>query len=560
MNQYFGNGFGTLSGLTASEVEQLKNIGSSVISPVNWGFLSSLNQSVNTTSSPTFSKLKLADGIYLNTASQTITQKKKDEAGDMTLLTISNSGIGANTYTDLITGSHDKLRIKSATSSGIADFTIDSQITNIQSASLGGAKVAINTFTLPTEPLEVNGNIKTNASVIASAIPHSFKTLSDASTSYSFFSADGLTEYALIGRAGVVGAFFTNSTTRDLCIKSENALGSTTIKLGLGNGDSTLNVAHTKVGINQIATTEALEVNGNVKSSMMLTPIIKTTDSGSNSMGFLDSSGNNVLRIVPGVDCAFLQSPGAVGFKITEWSSITLAPLSCSKIGINQDAGTEALEITGNIKATGEIFSTGGAIDSRSDVSPYFALRSANGATEYALFARAKNAGNFFNGTVEDDIAIRCRKDTNSIFIGSGIANPAMCVGNTKVGINQAVGTETLEVSGNALVKGIVKIPGSTTVSLSGSTGDQTVFTFPAVSNTYIVMVSPTNNDDGWCSVSSLIVDKTNGIVGLNNLSSNNMTLKVKTGGGANNFILQADISSGGGTYTFNVSFISGRA
>jgi hypothetical protein len=55
-------------------------------------------------------------------------------------------------------------------------------------------------------------------------------------------------------------------------------------------------------------------------------------------------------------------------------------------------------------------------------------------------------------------------------------------------------------------------------------------------------------------------VDKTSGIIGLNNLSSNNMTLKVKTGGGANNFILQADISAGGGTYTFNVSFISGRA
>ena len=69
MNNYFGDTGGGTSGsisqLTQFELEQLSNIGSTSIPPTAWGNISGLNQTVATTSSPSFAKVTtLGDYCY----------------------------------------------------------------------------------------------------------------------------------------------------------------------------------------------------------------------------------------------------------------------------------------------------------------------------------------------------------------------------------------------------------------------------------------------------------------------------------------------------------------
>jgi hypothetical protein len=64
MNNYFGNiGNKSLDGLTQHEIDQIANMGTNSISTTSWGYLSTLNQSVSSLSSPAFQAINVAGDI-----------------------------------------------------------------------------------------------------------------------------------------------------------------------------------------------------------------------------------------------------------------------------------------------------------------------------------------------------------------------------------------------------------------------------------------------------------------------------------------------------------------
>lgn len=213
-----------------------------------------------------------------------------------------------------------------------------------------------------------------------------------------------------------------------------------------------------KVAIGKSIGTEALEIVGNINMSGNIQ--LKNA-------GFLSTLSTAALTANRAITL-----PNAnvdLGYTPTQYVNLTSTP-QFAKIGIAQAAGTEALEVAGNIKATGSLFSMhdiemkqgGDGIAA----ALYIRTNTDTAALEQAAFAYAAEGGNYFGDAQKGDICVRATQNTSTLRLGKSSGQSTVRI-TDKVGINQNPGTEALEVAGNIKATGgmIIVAPDSTSVS-----------------------------------------------------------------------------------------------
>jgi hypothetical protein len=127
-----------------------------------------------------------------------------------------------------------------------------------------------------------------------------------------------------------------------------------------------------------------------------------------------------------------------------------------AKLGINQAAGTERLEVTGNIKATGQLIGS----YAKSGVDPYQqSLRTS--LTGTILDDDANQISLDINSNANTRIDFRCVKDPTLVSYGclgnAGTTNPgAISWRDIKVGINAKPGAKELTVGGDTQLNGSI--------------------------------------------------------------------------------------------------------
>ncbi len=374
MNSFFGgsSSYGSLNGLSSSEINQLKNIGGTIISPASWTYLGILNQGVNTTSNVQFNAASIVDTLKLLSGANYIALKAPALTGNRTI-SFPNANVDLAYIPNQALNTSSSAQFWSLNISTAGGLTVNSKTpSDTQWGYLTGLNQALATTSTPqfaklgvnqaagTETLEVNGNVKCSSILAASTDTYLFMPEGGSNITlfrYLYTGSTGggdLTAYLQTGNGmdrfyitGIVGSVLTSFQ-----VKATN--------IDLNNGSTT-----TKIGINKTAGTEALEVNGNVKYSDLITnsnvfvlfmpeggsniPLLRYTYTGStvgnDLVAYLQTGLNMNKLYITGNAASILDTflVQATNIALNNGSTTT-------KVGINQAAGTEALEVNGNVK------------------------------------------------------------------------------------------------------------------------------------------------------------------------------------------------------------------
>jgi hypothetical protein len=193
--------------------------------------------------------------------------------------------------------------------------------------------------------------------------------------------------------------------------------------------------------------------------------------------------GDNRILTLPDVDLTLTQYSGP------NQSLVTTGTPQFSKLGINQASGTEALEITGNIKAVGSA-PTLSLIGTNAGIIDLITTTSSGKHWQMS----SNTLGNMYFTDLTDVRNLMILRADNKIDI------PATCVG-----INKSAGTYPLEVSGAIQSTDIrsdsdyIKIRTNiASLSLQEGTTYHTVYTFPAGTyGTFLASMSSNNSRFG---------------------------------------------------------------
>lgn len=356
--------------------------------------------------------------------------------GTSTLGTVSCTSI--NDTGSLTVGGASSVQALTATSlTSSGDLTVD---TNVLKVDTGNNRVGVNT-TAPSEALEVTGNIKgsgtltvagnmtidTSTLVVAASsnrvgvntatptLPLDVVGDTQISTTENAAFVKPLRVYApnisgtnsanfQLGKADQAYGFGSLSYVPNDTVASSNA----TMRIGLGGVVPAIIVKGSFAGINNTTPTAALDVTGDVKSSGQVTCAGITTSSNvTQSAGTTTLKGTTVETLnVTG----FITAGGAATFSGISASSLTTsgylnvnsgvlyADTNNDKVGINTVTPSEALDVVGNVKASGTI--TGATINASSAINvnsvPVLtqisgALTTFNGSTNQVSFALGEN-------------------------------------------------------------------------------------------------------------------------------------------------------------------------
>lgn len=412
-NRYFGPTTSVdLRGLTEHQVQQIENLENLTVSNQNWSYLTSINQSLSTGSNATFNKVVLVNG--------------SSAAPALSFTNDPNTGIYS-------TGVSGEIGISS-------DNVLGLLITNSE-------------VRIPNTPLKVYNNL-----VVTNGLTEAMKV--HYSTNETVFGGNvgikkavGTSALEVSGDILTTGTFTILDTLRQTKLSFEVYGGSNLIadrKIYYGDQDVNLLLIPTqyvnsnaspqfaKIGINQAAGTEVCEVNGNIKCKGSLKVAYQ---SFATSISPSSLSTNRSLTL-PDVDLTLTQYSGP------DQALNALSTPRFTRLGIAQSAGTEALEVAGNIYAN---------ISLNSDafgLSLFNTGLNADGKTYSMRFGKEFSDNNI-------EFIGHCNKTTSTnnygylVQFGNNIST-APCVSwkyssagaPARVGISQPPGTEALEVTG----------------------------------------------------------------------------------------------------------------
>jgi len=201
----------------------------------------------------------------------------------------------------------------------------------------------------------------------------------------------------------------------------------------------------TKLGIGQAAGTQPLEVTGNMKcTNNVMAAGANLIGLGATSLGSLVRLHNNYLY----TDNSFDQTVA------------TTSTPQFTKLGIGQAAGTNALEVTGNVK-----IANGSALKlNHTDGTAYTTSLDLKNSAGYGFYVETGSV------TLHGDNLTFRAKDFNS---GSGdILRYVLSMSPTgQVGIGQFYGTDSLEVYGNIKINsGSLKLVGTNIMTITPAT------------------------------------------------------------------------------------------
>lgn len=319
MNKYFGtvsSGSEESSSLTEQDINTVKTLSSAGLTNANVSKLASMDQAVATTSSPQFFRLGVngpADpSIALNVngsinilSNAFIRCNSSTTGSDIMFLNLKNSN-GYGTYLTTTTNTTNGTGIDFKYN----DYNNGGGIRNGVALGISSSgKIGVGQSG-GTEQLEVTGNIKSTGSIklINSTFP---LTISPATLTAAHTLTLPNADLVLTANSGPDQSVSTTATPR-----------------------------FAKLGIAQAAGTEVLEVTGNIKCSNNLMA------AGAFLSGLLPISDGSLLRIKSGI----LYSDNGFNQALATTSSPQFV-----KLGVGQAAGTEALEVTGNVKSTGSL-------------------------------------------------------------------------------------------------------------------------------------------------------------------------------------------------------------
>jgi len=470
----FNSRFGQTSyGLSNAQLQALSNL-----NPVSIPFLNTVNQSLNVTSSPGFNSVKLG------TSPNTVTLKASGSVTGAREVTFPDSDVTITQYS----GPN-----QSVSTSGTPQFT----------------KIGVNQ-SAGTEALEVNGNIK----------------CTDLKPTGNWYWAGG--EKNIVCDSTIAADNFSFDIT---------PLAGSYATWSVWNQPDTGDVISAKitrgssggiVGINQAPGTEALEVNGNVSASTLIAGAVNASgtpnqgchiewnrDGSSGETYIMNQRGGGVggMRVGSVTASNVFESwlyLNHLGYPLFEKGEIrllnsghyarilssaltaertltlpnadltltahsgpnqsldTTATTQFAKVGINQSAGTETLEVNGNIKCT-DLKPTGNWYWAGGEKN---VVCTATTATDNFSFDISPLVGSYATWSVWNGV---------SPFGNAISAKISYGVSGGVVGINQAPGTEALEVNGNAKLTGTLKlVNGSYTNTIQTTTlGSNRTLTLP---------------------------------------------------------------------------------
>ncbi len=239
----------------------------------------------------------------------------------------------------------------------------------------------------------------------------------------------------------------------------------------------TLDPPNNRVGINKLTPTEALDVSGNILASGSVTgnTLVGTVSTAAQpnitSVGTLSSLG-----VTGTMTAGTVSATTYVGLPATNVLPITLDTVN-NRVGVNKTVPTQALEVTGNILASGSV--TGNTLV---------------GTLTTAAQTNVTSLGTLSALTVTGDVTI----DSSTLKVDST---------NNRVGVNKSVPTQALDVTGNILASGTV-------------TGTSLVGTLTTAAQTNVTSLGTlsalTVTGDVTIDSSTLKVDSTNNRVGIN--------------------------------------------
>lgn len=339
-NNYFGgSSTSSISGLSTSELNQLKNIGTTIIPPDGWVSLSLLNQALATTSSVQFNKCTLKEGLALvcGSSSSTITLQAPALAANRTV-TLPDA--------DMVLGSHAALPdVNSGDYKDGGHIDLTPRVVSNVAPWAADKKYKIGTIWCKTDPLQEY--LIYILSAFDGAIPIWRRLI--------FQDGDFP---ARPGNATTPSIHFDTETNTGIYWQEQGVLG-VTVAGSKKAAFTTTGVNIGKLGVGQDPGTEALEVTGNIKIANQKALICHTVDPCTSALvaDFTNNGGNGIA-----IKSTYVSNRGnSLDFTYRDYNSgsaltgIALGISPTGTIGINQTAGGEALEVTGNIKTTGKL-------------------------------------------------------------------------------------------------------------------------------------------------------------------------------------------------------------
>ena len=224
-----------------------------------------------------------------------------------------------------------------------------------------------------------------------------------------------------------------------------------------------------KLGIGKVAGTEVLEAAGNIKCTGNL------MGAGANLTGLASTGTGPLLRI--NVSTGYLYKDNAFDQAVATTSTPCF-----SKLGIAQVAGTEVLEVTGNIKATGSL----------KLMNSTYALSIAPTTLTAAHTLTLPNT----------DLTLTAYSGPDQSVSSTG--SPQF----TKVGIAQAAGTDVLEVTGNVSATSELRLKNNWRIGLQ--TSCMNVSNWAGDNFPLQLYLNGTTSTEWRCTNSSLTIQKTN--------------------------------------------------
>lgn len=278
----------------------------------------------------------------------------------------------------------------------------------------------------PSEAIDIAGNIKLSGNIISGG----------PTTDIGKNSSASLLELNLgKGRVGVgsakVNMFGSNGTTPDTVIQLDGSTDTTTLTAGK------VVVTADSVGINATpAGGEVLSVGGEVK----------------------------------------VAGPASITGDLTIGTDALVVNAVTERVGINKAVPTEALDVVGNVKATGKVSGSELAIGAGSSSTVFATFggsRTANGSTQLELYGSAAGAASITR-VAGDAGALNIANSGAAIALDAAsvaINAPATFQSSAQIGTNLSVGGN-LTLTGNLIVNGT-----TTTVNSTVTTVDDPVLT-----------------------------------------------------------------------------------
>lgn len=267
-----------------------------------------------------------------------------------------NGSLNVDSSTLVVDPSTNRVGINTATPTEALDVTGNAKVSgnlNVDTNTLvvlaSSNRVGVNTTT-PTEALDVNGNtrvvgdlevtgwVNSNVGVSAAQITGNqidigyfdqvrFRS-DDEQMGFDVTDEDGFT----VTHLGEEGITTTAITANSMIVNGSLTVDSTTLKV---------NPSTNRVGINTATPTVALDVTGDIKASGGVNCLTLDTEQLVSSV-----SSNLASTVVSSLDCT--------GNLVVN-TNVIKTDITNNRVGINTTTPTEALDVTGNIRSSGNL-------------------------------------------------------------------------------------------------------------------------------------------------------------------------------------------------------------